>query len=266
VCVTLLMCAFQRRLVYFPMREYATTPDAVGLPYEAVAFAAADGVKLSGWFVPAEKPRGVVLFCHGNAGNISHRVETMRLHRELGLSSFHFDYRGYGQSEGTPSEQGTYRDAEAAWRYLTEGRKVPAEQIVLHGRSLGGSIAAWLARERPAKALIAESTFTSIPDVAARVYWFLPVRLMARYHYETKAAVPRVQCPVLIVHSAQDEIVPFSHGRQLYELAPAPKTFLEIHGGHNDGWEESREVYARGLDDFLTSCLGPRAARPETRP
>ena len=145
------------------------------------------------------------------------------------------------------------------WRRLSAGLKRTSS-------SLGGAVAVWLARERPAEALIAESTFTSIPDVAASVYWFLPVRLMARYCYETKAVLPLVKCPVLIAHSPQDEIVPFSHGRRLYDLAAAPKSFLELRGGHNEGWEESRDAYAQGLDEFLTSCLGPRTTRPEVRP
>lgn len=265
VCLTLLMYVFQSRFIYFPSREMHMTPDLAGMPYEAVVFAASDGVQLSGWFVPADKPRGVVLFCHGNAGNISHRVDTMRFHRALGLSSLHFDYRGYGQSGGKPSEKGTYLDAEAAWRYLTEERKIPAEQIVVHGRSLGGAIAAWLAREHAPKALILESSFTSIPDVAAKLYPFLPVRLLARFHYNTKDYVREVKCPVLIVHGPQDEIIPFEHGRRLFELAKEPKAFLEIGGSHNEGWAQSMDRYTNGVDAFLAEHVGERGKSEERK-
>jgi fermentation-respiration switch protein FrsA (DUF1100 family) len=255
VCLTLLMWAFQSRLVYFPSREIYATPDAEGMDYEAVVFEASDGVKLSGWFVPAEKPRGVVLFCHGNAGNISHRLDTMRFHRGLCLSSFHFDYRGYGQSEGRPSEKGTYLDVEAAWRYLTDERKIPADQVVLHGRSLGAAVAAWLATERTPKALIIESSFTSMPDLGAGLYPFLPVRLISRFRYDTKAYLGQVSCPVLVVHSPQDEIIPFGHGRRLFEAAKEPKSFLEIAGSHNEGWVLSEKRYREGMNEFISRHL-----------
>ena len=253
VCILLLMCACQSRFVYFPMREIARTPEAAGMAYEAVEFEAADGVKLSAWFVPAEKPRGVVLFCHGNAGNISHRIETLQLYHGLGMSTLLFDYRGYGQSEGKPSEKGTYRDAEAAWRYLTETRGVAADRIVIHGRSLGGSIAAWLAREHTPAALIIESTFTSVPDLGAKLYPFLPVRLIARIHYRTKDHLPEVACPVLVIHSPADEIVPYAHGRALFEAASEPKTFLELTGDHNDGWMLAGARYTGALDAFIAA-------------
>ena len=255
VCLLLIMCACQSRLVYFPSRQVQWTPDVAGLEYEAVTLVASDGVKTSAWFVPATKPRGVVLFCHGNAGNISHRLDTMQLHHSLGLSSLHIDYRGYGQSEGKPSEQGTYRDAEAAWRYLTETRKIPAGQIIIHGRSLGGGVAAWLAAKHAPRGLILESTFTSVPDLGAELYPFLPVRLVARIHYDTRKRLADIKCPVLIVHSPQDEIIPYRHGRRLFEAAREPKTFLEIQGGHNEGWAQSGQQYKQGIDAFVTACL-----------
>ena len=268
LCLSLLMCAVQSRLVYFPLDRIDATPDMVGLRYEEVALTASDGVRLAGWFVPAEEPRGVALFCHGNAGNISHRLDTVQMHRGLGLSSFVFDYRGYGASGGKPSEQGTYRDAEAAWRYLTETRRVPAERIVLHGRSLGGPIAAWLATQHTPRALILESTFTSLPDLGAQLYWFLPVRLISRFRYDTRRYLHDVACPVLVVHSPGDDIIPFRHGQRLFEAAREPKTFLEIAGTHNEGWSDSGTHYTVGLNDFLATHLGNgrRSPRPEEPP
>ena len=167
----------QSRLVYYPQRGIIATPGQIGLSYDAVTFEAADGVRLSGWFVPAEAPRGVILFCHGNAGNISHRLESIRVFHRLGLSTFIFDYRGYGQSEGRPTEQGTYLDAEAAWRYLVQERRVAPTEIIVFGRSLGGAIAAWLAQDHTPRALIVESTFTSVRDMASHLYPFLPAEM-----------------------------------------------------------------------------------------
>lgn len=253
-----LIFLLQPRFIYFPDRGIYETPDRAGLSYEAVSFEAADGVKLSGWFVPAERSRGVVLFCHGNAGNITHRLASILIFHRLGLSTFIFDYRGYGASEGKPSEKGTYLDAEAAWRYLTEKRNLPPTGIVLFGRSLGGAIAARLAQDHRPKALIVESTFISVPDIAANLYPFLPVRLLSRFDYNAREYIKRVDCPVLVIHSTGDDIIPFAHGRRLFEAAKEPKEFLEITGTHNDGFVTSAKIYEEGLDAFISGYLGPK--------
>jgi len=253
--VTLLFL-FQSRFLYFPTRPITMTPAVIGLSYEDVRFQAADGVVLSGWFVPAERPKGVVLFCHGNAGNMSHRLESIRVFHRLGLSTLIFDYRGYGQSEGKPTEQGTYLDAEAAWRYLVQRREVDPAEVFVFGRSLGGAIAAWLARGHTPKALIMESTFTSVPDIAAQLYPYLPVRLLSRFHYNAANYVRQVNCPVLIVHSRDDEMIPFSHGRRLFETANEPKEFLEIRGSHNEGFMTSADRYEEGLASFISTPAG----------
>lgn len=253
--VTILM-VFQSHFIYFPEREITVTPAEIGLSYEAVCFEAADGVKLSGWFVPAERSRGVILFCHGNAGNISHRLESVQVFYRLGLSTFIFDYRGYGQSEGKLTEQGTYLDAEAAWRYLVQKQQVDPTEIIIFGRSLGGAIAAWLARDHPPKALIIESTFTSVRDIGAELYPYLPVRLLSRFDYNAMDYLRQVNCPVLIVHSRDDEIIPFSHGRRLFETANEPKEFLEITGTHNEGFMTSAKRYEDGLDSFISAHVG----------
>jgi fermentation-respiration switch protein FrsA (DUF1100 family) len=253
--VTILM-VFQSHFIYFPEREITVTPAEIGLSYEAVCFETADGVKLSGWFVPAERSRGVILFCHGNAGNISHRLESVQVFYRLGLSTFIFDYRGYGQSEGKLTEQGTYLDAEAAWRYLVQKQQVDPTEIIIFGRSLGGAIAAWLARDHPPKALIIESTFTSVRDIGAELYPYLPVRLLSRFDYNAMDYLRQVNCPVLIVHSRDDEIIPFSHGRRLFETANEPKEILEITGTHNEGFMTSAKRYEDGLDSFISAHVG----------
>ncbi len=247
---------FQERLLYFPLRGLAATPASIGLTYENVWLKTADGVKLSGWFIPAEPARGVVLFFHGNAGNISHRLDSIATFHDLGLSILIIDYRGYGQSKGKTTEQGTYLDAEAAWRYLVEERQIPPTKIVLFGRSLGGGVAAWLAQTHRPAGLILESTFTSVPDVAAQHYPFLPVRILTRVNYNTLDRLPAINCPVLIVHSPDDRLIPYQHAQRLFATAQEPKQFLELRGGHNEGFILSAQVYEAGLDTFITSLPG----------
>jgi uncharacterized protein len=253
VCVLGLVFVFQSRLVFYPQigREIMTTPQAYGLPYEEVEIATEDGERLASWWVPATDARGTVLIFHGNAGNISHRVDYLLMFNRLGYSVLIFDYRGYGTSTGSPSEQGTYRDAAAAWRHLVEQRGVRAGDVVLFGESLGGAVASWLAARRPARALILASSFTSATDLGAQVYWFLPVRMLSRIGYDNMANLKEVRAPVLIAHSREDDIVPFSHGQKLFAAANEPKAFLELRGGHNDGFIFMRKEWVRALADFL---------------
>jgi len=250
----------QSRLLYFPdmpSRTVAATPDNVNLAYESIEIVTDDGVRLDGWFLPAEgKARGALLFFHGNAGNISHRLDSLQIFASLRLDVLIFDYRGYGRSDGEVSEQGTYLDAEAAWRYLTEERRIPQKDIVLFGRSLGAAIAAHLAARQEPRALIMESGFTSAPDLAADLYWYFPVRWLARFRYDARKYLGSVNSPVLIVHSRDDEIIPVRHGRDLFAAASEPKEFLEIAGGHNEGFLASGSTYIGGLDDFLSRHLG----------
>lgn len=251
VAIIALLYIFQSSFVYYPERTFMGDPSRIGLEYETVYFEASDGVELSGWFIPNENDRGVILFCHGNAGNISHRLDSIEIFHQLGLEIFIFDYRGYGQSEGNPSEQGTYRDAEAAWRYLIEQRQVNPNEIIIFGRSLGGGVASWLAQSYQPGALILESTFLSLPDIAATIYPYFPVRLLLRFEYDTGEHLRSVNCPVLIVHSRDDEIMPFTQGWQLFEMAKEPKEFLEISGTHNGGFITSGKYYESGMNEFI---------------
>lgn len=246
-----LLYVIQDRLVYFPERELAGTPRDRGLDYEELNLVTDDGVRLHAWFVPAPEARAVLLYFHGNAGNISHRLDRIGLFHNLGLSVLIVDYRGYGRSTGRPSEAGTYQDALAAWRHLTVERRVPPEKIVLFGRSLGAAIAAWLATQAAPGAVILDSGFTSVPEFGARIYPWLPVRWLARFDYPTKAYLANIHRPVLVIHSRADDIVPFREGEALYAAANPPKRFLEIRGGHNDADFLTNPAYARGLDEFL---------------
>jgi fermentation-respiration switch protein FrsA (DUF1100 family) len=261
---------FQGSMVFLanlPGRALEATPADIGLKYEDVRFDTADGERLHGWYVPAVNARGVLLFFHGNAGNISHRLESIMIFNRLGLDVLIVDYRGYGQSTGKPTESGTYRDAQAAWNYLLGERRASPGRIVIFGRSLGGAVGAWLAaglpvEQRPA-AVIIESSFTSGADMARRLYPLFPARLLTRLKYTVAEYAARLPCPVLVVHSRDDEIIPFAMGQAIYAAAPQPKDFIELRGDHNAGFWISREAYMAGLDEFLNSVLGPARAAGE---
>lgn len=261
-CYGLLILALyfmQSRMLYLPNlpgRSLTITPTDIGLDYEDVSIETADGVTLHGWFIPGQSSR-VLLFFHGNAGNISHRLESIRQFQDLGLSVLIIDYRGYGQSEGRTTEKGTYRDAEAAWRYLTEDRGVAANDIVVFGRSLGASVASRLAGQHRPLALIVESSFTSVPDIAQDLYPWLPARWLSRLSHATRDYVRDVRCPVLVVHSRDDEIIPFRHGEAIFASANEPRTLLGIRGTHNDGFLQDERAYIRGLRTFLTHLTAP---------
>ena len=245
----------QPKLIYYPntpSRELIASPADIGLEYESVSILTNDQITLHGWFVPAPKEKGVLLFFHGNAGNISHRLDSLKIFYDLGLSTLIIDYRGYGRSQGTISEPGTYLDAEAAWNYLTETKNIPSQKIMVFGRSLGAAIAAYNAARHMPGALILESAFTSVPDMAARLYPIFPVRLLSRFQYNTKKYLLSVKCPVLIIHSPDDEIIPFENGLQLYESAGEPRKLLEIRGGHNEGFLLSGKTYFEGVGKFIT--------------
>lgn len=246
---------FERQSVWVPRRVYDRSPLEVGLDFEEIFFTAGDEVRLCGWYIPANQPRANLLFCHGNGGNISHRIESIQQFHSLELNVFIFDYRGYGKSGGWLTEAGTYRDADAAYQVLES--KAPGLPVLLFGRSLGASIAAHLAASKPAHGLIAESAFTSIRDIGQEIFPFLPVRWITTIRYDTLEKMTRVAIPVLFVHSRQDEIVPFHHSERLFESAKEPKFFLEIQGSHNDGFLVSESLYLDRMNRFIEFCLQP---------
>jgi len=241
----------QPTFLYGPVREVSYTPDGLGLDFEKVTFKSGDGLLLNGWYIPAEKSEFTVLFCHGNGGNIMHRLDSINIFYSLGLNCFIFDYRGYGSSEGKPSEEGTYLDVMAAYKWLTEVKKIPPNDIIVFGRSLGGSIAAQLASKVKVRALIIESAFTSYVDIGRKFYPYMPVRWFARFSYRTVDYVKDVHCPVMIIHSRNDEIIPFEFGLELYRIANEPKEFVEIFGSHNDGFLASSEIYKKAWTKWL---------------
>jgi fermentation-respiration switch protein FrsA (DUF1100 family) len=253
VAILGVLYVFQDRLIYYPQvgRNAGTTPAARGIAYDEVAIRTDDGEILSAWWIPAPESRGVALHLPGNAGNISHRIDYALMFRALGFSTLLVDYRGYGKSTGKPSEEGTYSDADAAWRWLTEMREIPGRDIVVYGESLGGGVSSWLASRYPPRALVLASTFTSAVELGAELYWFLPVRMISRFRYDTLTRLAAVHAPVLVIHSRADEIVPFAHGEQLYAAANAPKAFLEISGGHNDSAVFMRREWVEALGAFL---------------
>ena len=250
------MATFADRLVYFPTRDHdGGTPAALGLDYENVALTASDGVRLHAWYVPNPTATRTVLFLHGNAGNISHRLDKLAVFSDLGVAVMLLDYRGYGRSEGAPDEAGTYRDAEAAYDWL-RGRGVPEDGLIVYGESLGGPIATDLGARRPLGGLILESAPSSILGVARHHYPLVPVRLLLSVRYDALARIGGVRARLLILHSPGDDIVPFSMAEELYAAANEPKQLVRLRGGHNDNFLVAADVYRAALDGFLRRGAG----------
>ena len=257
ICVTLgglYMTGFiERRLIYHPEKHLTSDPSILGLAYEDVFFTASDGVQLHGWYVPGSRDVTFLWF-HGNAGNISHRLSNLKeMHDELAVNIFIFDYRGYGQSRGTPSEQGTYLDANAALDYLKSREDVSIREIVYYGRSLGGAIAVELATQEPPYGLVLESSFPSVTYMARKANP-LPLWRLLRTKYDSAAKVPRLQMPLLQIHGDSDDTVPLEAGRALFEAANTPKELYVIPGAdHNDTYLVGGTPYWKKLREFIDS-------------
>ncbi|MGM0597987.1 MAG: alpha/beta hydrolase [Myxococcota bacterium] len=246
---------YQNNLLYYPESGIAATPENYGLDWENIYFETADHIKLNGWFLPGKNSEEVILLSHGNAGNISNRLPLLRLLNTLGINIFIYDYRGYGRNEGSPGEAGLYLDIEAAFSYLQETKNFKPKQIILMGRSLGGGVTGHLAARERVKGVILESTFTSVPNLAADLYWFLPVRQLCKNNFATINKVARIKSPLLIIHSREDELIPFEHGQKLFEKATEPKSFLAITGSHNQGSLNSKKEYITALKSFIQNPL-----------
>lgn len=248
------------RFIYYPEARLEGTPADFGLAHEDARFAAPDGVRLHGWWVPGRRPQTMIWF-HGNAGNISHRLHNLRqLHDQVGINVLLFDYRGYGQSEGEPSEAGLYADARAALAYVTSRGDVDPALVVYFGRSLGSAIAVELARAHPPRGLILETPFTSVREMSSRLLPG-PLALVVPSMFDNLAKVKELHCPKLFIHGDRDEIVPYEQGRKLYEAAPPPKGFFTIRGaGHNDTYLVGGERYFRRIETFLDSLRKDRGA------
>lgn len=220
--------------VFFPSREMTMSPAQFDLPWEDVFFHSRDGVKLHGWFFKNPHARSTLLFAHGNAGNISDRLFKVKFFYDLGLNVFIFDYRGYGKSDGRPSEAGIYLDAQAACDYLQSRHDINMDNLIFYGASLGGVVVIDLAVHRKAALLVVESSITNATDMARVHYPFVPSFLL-NLRFDSIAKVRNIKTPKLFIHSPEDEVVPYWVGQKLFEAACEPKQFLEVNGGHNDG-------------------------------
>lgn len=254
VSICALMWLFQRQLIFMPTHGLDGDPADFGMPFETASLVSADGTPLTGWYLPAPHARATMLFCHGNGGSIATILYMARGWREHGLSSLVFDYRDYGASGGTraPSESESVDDAEAAWKWLVDTKHVDPAKLIVWGHSLGGGICTGLATRHRPGALVLESTFTSLPDVGAHRYWWLPVRLLASWRYPTIDRLSSIGAPIVVAHSPTDEVIPFEHGRKLFAAAPAPKLWLELRGGHMNDLDDVPDAWPK-LMAFLGS-------------
>ncbi len=242
----------ENRTIFYPSRAIEFTPRDVGLAFEEVTFQTTDNRLLNGWFVPGTAPAAkTILFCHGNAGNIGHRLEKILFFHSLGCNVCIFDYRGYGKSAGRPYEQGLYRDVRCVYAQLLQ-RGIPAQKIVGYGESLGGAVIVDLAAHEPLNGLIVESSMSSAAEMARLILPWVPPGLFAS-RFDSKTKVASIRVPKLIIHSKNDEIIPYRQGEELFAAAADPKEFLQVRGGHNTAFFESRELLAARVKRFLES-------------
>lgn len=245
------MFFFQPGMVFFPYRSMNETPADWGLEYEDVFFRTSDSIQLHGWYIPHHNAKQTLLFFHGNAGNISHRGDSVKIFHRLGLNVFIPDYRGYGKSEGKPGESGLYEDAHSAWHYLLSARGLQRENIIIYGRSLGGAVATKLAADVQPGALILESAFSSARDMARTLLPGLSRVVFLRFNFDNETRIKQVHCPLLVMHSPDDEIIPFKLGQKVFLVANKPKKFIPLQGNHNEGFLQSQPDYERHLEKFI---------------
>jgi len=238
------------RSIFFPMKAIEATPKDIGLDYEDIYFETRDGVKLNGWLIKNPKAKATIIFFHGNAGNISHRLEKISVFNQLGLNVFIVDYRGYGRSQGHPTESGIYKDAQASFDLLLNRQDINKDKLIAYGESIGGAVAIDLATKRKVSCLIVDSSFTCAKDLARKFYPYLPSFLF-RTKFDSIDKVKNNDSAKIFIHSANDEIVPFEFGQRLYDAACPPKELLKIIGGHNSGFMESKGVIIEKLSLYL---------------
>jgi pimeloyl-ACP methyl ester carboxylesterase len=254
---TAMLTQFQRRFLYFPMRDFVASPADYGFEHEEVDLRAEDDVAIHAWWLPAGGATRTVLFLHGNAGNVSYWVEVALVFRKIGWNTLILDYRGYGRSSGLPTEEGTYLDARAAYLHLVKDRGLDPSRIVVVGRSLGGGVATWLAEHHPVGGLVLENTFTSIADIVAQSFPLPGIGRFVRLGYPSLSRMAKLDVPLLVIHGAGDQLVPFAHGKALFDAAPgSTKRFVELRGGHNDAFSLSSADYEAALRRFSEELPG----------
>jgi uncharacterized protein len=246
-------CRMEANFIFFPSAIIEQTPERVGLEFEDVFFSTQDNIRLNGWFIPHRAAQSTLVWFHGNAGNISHRVENIKLlHDKVKVDIFIFDYRGYGRSEGRVSEKGTYLDGEAALEFVQKRRGVQPNKIILFGRSLGAAVATEMANRFESQGLILESPFVSIREMARVIFPFLPLGPLLQTRYDVREKIQRIKIPLLVLHGDQDEVVPFTQGKLVFDAAPEPKKFFTIAGArHNDTYLAGGDSYFQQLRDFI---------------
>ena len=242
----------QPAMVFYPVQTMSEDPSDWGLQYEDVKLSTDDNIRLHGWYISHPDADRVILFFHGNAGNISHRQKSIEIFHNLGLSIFIVNYRGYGKSEGTPSELGFYKDSRVAWNYLLTEKGVNKKNIIIFGRSLGGVVATELASEVQPGYLILESTFSSAKDMAKKIFPIMSTFIPLRFEFNAIEYIKKVKSPLLVAHSPDDEIIPYQLGEKLFLAANEPKVFLQLTGGHNGGFLMSQPDYEQQIGQFLT--------------
>lgn len=268
VCVAYLMAMaglrlYEPRLVYQPGARPLDPPDPkLALNQRLVSFRAADSASIAAWIIPgvnAMPDAPWVLISHGNYGNIGYggRPQFYAWLRDLGVNVFAYDYRGFGASDGSPSEAGVYADATAAYRYLTDSLHVPASRIVLFGHSLGTGITIELARHVAAAGMIVEDAYTSVVDRGQEVYPLLPIRLIAKSRFASIDKVGSLRLPKLFLHARHDQTIPIEHGRKVFAAAAEPKEFVELNGGHSDSYATDREHYYAAINAFIRRVTAP---------
>jgi fermentation-respiration switch protein FrsA (DUF1100 family) len=240
----------ENKSVFYPARAIEATPEELGLPFEDVYLRTSDRVNIHGWFIKAPSAKSTLIFLHGNAGNIGDRLGKIDLFNRIGVNILIIDYRGYGKSDGYPTEEGVYRDALAAYDYLRRRADTKEQSIIGYGASLGGAIAVDLASKRPLTCLIVDSTFSSATDIAKRIYPFVP-SFLVKIKFDSMAKIKNCAIPKFFIHSIDDEMVPIALGKRLYDAAPGPKEFLEIRGSHNDGHIYDEAKIREGIGGFL---------------
>jgi fermentation-respiration switch protein FrsA (DUF1100 family) len=253
VAAFLMLRYFEHSQVYHPGRSFDANGTELGRPFEQVQFKSGDGVDLHGWFYPAttNSPNAKIglVYCHGNAGNISHRLDTCKALLQTGMAVFLFDYRGYGKSSGRPSEEGTYLDAQAACAWMRQ-KGFASSNLIAYGESLGGGIATEVILREKLGGLVLQGTFTSVPDLGAELFPWLPVRWISRIKYDTLSKLPKVTVPVVVLHSRADEIIGYHHSEKNFAAINAPKLFTELRGDHNTPLED-RKAFIEAINNLL---------------